>query len=198
MRETLDKNISLFVTGVMPVDADGQVRRVAERFALVAAAGELTCAFGVVAWPAGAARDAAKRCFKDWISERGGAGAAEIADALNRLLAFLEQHGESRFMTWERGPHRTAVPNMAGFVRRADTCSSTREASAPPEFFINSATWQQIFAGLDRRAVNAALIDGGVILPGRDGKASSVHRPPAQGGSVRLYRINADFLGGET
>ena len=36
---------------ICPKGADGQVRRVARRFALVATAGEMAISFGVVPWP---------------------------------------------------------------------------------------------------------------------------------------------------
>ena len=42
----------------------GQVSRVAGRFALIAAAGELSTGWGVVPWPAGTASNAAAACFK--------------------------------------------------------------------------------------------------------------------------------------
>jgi uncharacterized protein (DUF927 family) len=196
VREAIDGMRAMFIREAVPSGADGQVRRVAERFALIAAAGELARELEIVAWPEGAAYDAARRCFADWLAERGGAAAAEVTDAINRLRGFLEAHGESRFVSWRRDPRRAIVPNKAGYVQFAEIDPSTGAPSEPPAYFIQTSTWQEIFAGLDLRTVNAALVDRGMVLPGKDGKASSVHSPPAHGSSLRLYRINPEFLGG--
>lgn len=45
---------------------DGQIGRVAKRFALVAAAGELAIGYGILPWQAGAAADFARECFEAW------------------------------------------------------------------------------------------------------------------------------------
>ncbi|MBU1230308.1 MAG: DUF927 domain-containing protein [Proteobacteria bacterium] len=55
-----------------PEGADGQVRRVCGRFALMAAAGELGISLGVMPWPPGEALTAAATCFRSWIAHRGG------------------------------------------------------------------------------------------------------------------------------
>jgi putative DNA primase/helicase len=47
----------------LPKHASGQVRSVAARFALVAAAGKLATIFGITGWPKGAAVRAAGACF---------------------------------------------------------------------------------------------------------------------------------------
>ncbi|MDP3426132.1 MAG: hypothetical protein Q8S17_01970 [Humidesulfovibrio sp.] len=67
-----------FETNNAPVGADGQVRRVCGRFALVAAAGELGVSFGVLPWPTGEASRAAATCFKAWVDQRGGIGTTEM------------------------------------------------------------------------------------------------------------------------
>lgn len=41
-----------FIEEALPPGADGQVRRVADRFALVAAAGDIASAHGATGWPA--------------------------------------------------------------------------------------------------------------------------------------------------
>jgi hypothetical protein len=70
--------------GHLPKGADGQVSRVARRFGLVAAAGELATGLGVLPWPEGEAERAAARCFGDWLRARGGAGPASCARASPR------------------------------------------------------------------------------------------------------------------
>jgi putative DNA primase/helicase len=60
------------------------------------------------------------RCWRDWLAEQGGAGPAEVREALPQVRLFLEQHGESRFsLAWDVENERP-VSNRAGFRRAAD------------------------------------------------------------------------------
>jgi putative DNA primase/helicase len=89
--------ISNFVTATISGAADGQVERAAQRFGLIAAAGELAASFGIVPWPEGAARAAAAWALTRWIEMRGGTGSAEARQAVETVRLFIEQHGDARF-----------------------------------------------------------------------------------------------------
>jgi uncharacterized protein (DUF927 family) len=111
----------------LPAGADPQVHEVARRFALVAAAGELARAWGVLPWRAGEAERAARAMLAAWLARRpGGAGSAEAAAQLERVRLFLVQHGASRFTTLEQGsdgawaeaPPDRPVANRAGWRKR--------------------------------------------------------------------------------
>jgi uncharacterized protein (DUF927 family) len=56
-----------FLATYVPAGADGQVQRVAQRFALIAAGGELAVAADVLPWLKGEATAAAARCFDAWL-----------------------------------------------------------------------------------------------------------------------------------
>ena len=86
-----------FLAANVPEAADGQVRSAAARFGLIGLAGELARNYGVVPWPEGEAFRAAKACFQAWLTARGGAGAAEDAQAIKRAKEFFARHGASRF-----------------------------------------------------------------------------------------------------
>ena len=77
-------------------DTEGQVKRAAARFALLALAGELAAEYGVTEWPEGAATDAAAELFSLWLSHRGR-GNDERRQIAERLADFIEAHGDSRF-----------------------------------------------------------------------------------------------------
>jgi putative DNA primase/helicase len=83
----------------VPAGADGQVRRAARRFALVAVAGELATKAGVTGWPAGEASRAAAALFHDWLLERGGLGCREDHYLFAAVRGFIGMHGSSRFET---------------------------------------------------------------------------------------------------
>ena len=92
-----------FVAQQVPAGASGQVYRVAQRFGLIGAAGELATAARITGWPEGAALEAAARCFQDWLRQRGGVGNAEETRALSQVRLFFERYGEARFKPWTLG-----------------------------------------------------------------------------------------------
>ena len=110
---------------MIPAGADGQVRRVAQRFALIGAAGELAREFGILPWPEGEAAKAASVCFNDWMRARGGHGAAELRDGIAQVRHFLELEGSSRFECWD-GEMR--IQRRAGFYKVGDD----RSQQSPP------------------------------------------------------------------
>jgi putative DNA primase/helicase len=86
---------SKLLEGIPP--SDGQAYRVATRFALVGAAGEVARAIMDLPWAEGEAEQAAMTCFQAWRSTRGGDGPGEFVAAMEALRAITESHGESRF-----------------------------------------------------------------------------------------------------
>jgi uncharacterized protein (DUF927 family) len=90
-----------FVTDVVPATATGPVRRAAVRFGLIGAAGELASRWHVTGWNEGVALHAAKRCFGDWLTQRGVLTKADEERALHQVRLFFETYGESRFHPWD-------------------------------------------------------------------------------------------------
>ncbi len=175
-----------FVEEVCPADADGQVKRVAGRFGLVAAAGELGVAFGVLPWPKGEARYAAARCFRDWLVARGGTDAAEVTAGLAQVRAFLEAHGSSRFEDLDGGENQRIV-NRAGYRQKVD--GQTRYCIFPEAFK------REVCAGLNEKTVCAALLKCGALLPD-GGRNTRVVRTPD--GLKRFYIITPAVFAGNT
>lgn len=165
-----------------PPESDGQVRRVAQRFALIAAAGELATEWGLTGWPDGEAEHAAERCFRAWLASRGTAGAAEPAAILAQLRRFLEAHGESRFAPWDEDPNHRPTINRAGF--RKATADGTGY-----EYFILSETFKsEICAGFDHRSAAKILVQRGMLMTESDGGATRKERLPGMG-NTRCYRL---------
>jgi uncharacterized protein (DUF927 family) len=164
-----------------PQFADGQVLRAADRFGLVAAAGELACELGVAPWQKGDAKEAARRCFVDWCDSRGGGEASEVQAAISKVRLFIEQHGDSRFElveTLDRPVH-----NRAGW-RRGDAVN--REWLIPPE------TWKaEVTVGNDPKLVARVLADRGFLKRAHDGH-QRVEK--IQGRSQRVYVVTASIM----
>ena len=74
VRDRLREVLPLFVSRICPANADGQVKRVALRFAVCAAAGSLAEDWGIVPWKPGTAFEAAEQCFAVWLRNVAGPG----------------------------------------------------------------------------------------------------------------------------
>jgi putative DNA primase/helicase len=119
IRDRVRKMQSTLAAKWVPASASGQVSRVAARFALVGAAGELATEAGLTGWPVGESEQGAKRCFDAWLAARGGAGNGEVTAMLRQARSFFESHGEGRFTWWHRATddHSVKTLQRAGFRR---------------------------------------------------------------------------------
>lgn len=174
----------------VPADVDGQVHRVGQKFALVAAVGELAIASGILPWPAGAAEKACAGLLSDWLAARGGTKAHEVRDAERRLRAFIAEHGGARFEpvwldTAGDPPDRKTI-NRAGFKRMAD-------AGTWEYFVLPSVFEKEVIAGLNKTLVKGHLASVGLILRDGAGKYTPSIRVPGHG-QMRLYHVPSIIL----
>jgi uncharacterized protein (DUF927 family) len=185
-----------FMAENCPKGADGQVSRVAARFGLVAAGGEMATAFGVLPWEPGEATRAAAKCFSDWLMVRGGVEPAEEREGISAVRRFIELHGTSRFEAMGElapkdgmgAPVEQRVSNRAGFRRRAE--------GGGIEYLVLPEAWRgEVCAGLDATAVAKTLATRGFLATGGDGKPQVKMRLPGFSSPVRCYVITADVLG---
>ncbi len=181
-RDKLADNISggvrQFVAQNTPPDAAGQVLRVAQRFGLVAVAGELATHYGVTGWVEGESTQAASRCFAAWLDSFGGAGNREDRLLLAHVRGFFETHGASRFEDMGASIDQRVI-NRAGFYRAG--MEGTREFLVLPEAFK-----RDVCAGFDLKAATQCLLAQGWIVPGSDGRPTQKPRLPGIG-TARVY-----------
>lgn len=177
-RATLHELRADIAKRLVGADAPGQVRRVAERFALIAAAGELATALGLTGWATGEAERGATVCFCAWLGARGTTGNAEPAAMLGQVRAFLEAHGESRFTRWDANEDGQRTINRAGYRRTGEE---------GPTYFVELETFRrEVCKGFDHRAVTLALVDIGALERGGDGRDTQKPRLP-DGRRARVY-----------
>lgn len=183
-RHTVESDLSRFLTDgialLCPDDASGQVRRVARRFLLCAAAGEMAAEWNVLPWEKGDALNAVKSCFAAWLAMRGGTGPAEDAALLEKVMFFIEQHGTSRFQDVDN-PAATCI-NRVGFRRKVE---------GGTEFLVLPESFKaEVCKGHNVRRAAEVLLEKGLLLPG-DGrnlmKKPSVDLPGY--GRKRCYTI---------
>ncbi len=178
---SLRKAIDDFHTQHVPADAVGEVRRVADRFAIAAHAGELAsaCRHRLTGWAKGQATWGAAECFKAWMRQRGGAGSADAAALLAQVRAFFEAHGQSRLEELHPGDGRSPIRDRVGF-RRADGVGVVEYLVLPEAFR------REVCAGFDVRRAAAVLADAGWLKQSDAGKNSHVIRVAGMG-PVRAY-----------
>jgi uncharacterized protein (DUF927 family) len=178
LADIITGGVRQFVAENTPQDAAGQVLRVAQRFGLVAVAGELATHYGVTGWAEGEATQAASRCFAAWLDSFGGSGNREDRILLAQVRGFFETHGASRFEDVGASIDQRVI-NRAGFYRSG--MEGTREFLVLPEAFK-----RDLCAGFDQKAATQCLLAQGWILPGADGRPTQKPRLPGIG-TARVY-----------
>lgn len=167
-----------FVAENAPADAAGQVLRVAQRFGLVAVAGELATHYGVTGWREGEADQAARRCFVAWLDSFGGTGKREDRALLAQVRGFFETHGSSRFEDVAATDDQRII-NRAGFYRTGP--GGTREFLVLTEAFK-----RDVCAGFDLKSATQCLLANGWIVPANDNRPTHKPRLPDIG-PTRVY-----------
>lgn len=183
----------------VPTGADGQVDRVAQRFGLIAAGGEIAIQLGILPWKRGEAVAAAGKCFEDWLAVRGGVEPAEVREGVEQVRAFLLANGMARFIpAWEdereserssdldrRPPPRIAQRDVAGYREKVGDGW---------DFYITASAWKdEICRGMDHRRLAATMQARGFIASPAGAHIGKSVRVPGYG-KLRLYHVPARFL----
>lgn len=179
----LREEVGALATRLAGTSADGQVQRVARRFALVAVAGELATRYGITGWPPGEAIRAARECLGSWIAQRGGTGNREPAEVLAQVRGFFERHGDSRF-----APRREDDGSEGARYPVRDRAGFREPTTEGPKFYVlREVMRKEVLAGLNERDAVKVLLDRGVLQPDNDGKATRSERLP--GMRTRVYVV---------
>ena len=180
-----------FLARHVPAGASGEVSRAAQRFALIAAAGELATEEGITGWKQNEATGAAARCLENWLAQRGTAGAVDIETALRQVRNFIEVNGASRFQSSTARldahgePIHEKVVNRVGF--RVEEDSETTMYLILPEVFR-----REVCEGFDFRAVAKALEARGFLETQLPHLAKKCRLPDV--GIVRVYAVRSSIL----
>ncbi|MDI0668714.1 propanediol utilization protein, partial [Escherichia coli] len=134
--------------GNLPENASSQVRRVASRFAMLDAAGELATA--ITGWTAEECREATQRAFDDWLQDFGLEN-REKYQVISRARDFIQRHALSRFQPYTYGKsngdmdnhYASRISNLAGYL-----VSGKREDGKPEYHIIPSVFDSEILCGI--------------------------------------------------
>jgi uncharacterized protein (DUF927 family) len=176
-----------FSAKYVPSGADGQIERIARRFALVAVGGELAQQRGIVPWKPGEALAAAGRCFNDWLAARGGHDAAEVRDGLEQVRSFLHAHGMARFIpAWE--------DNQGTHTHPRDVAGYREKVGDGWDFYVTPPAWkEEVCRGFDPRQMAATMASKGYMDAADSARRAKLVRVPGHG-QQRLYHIVSQFL----
>lgn len=164
---------------------EGQDRRAAGRFALLALAGEVATEYGITGWPEGEAIKAAAEGFRVWRAMRGK-GNDERRQIIEKVSGFIERHGSGRFSDADSSSEQS-IRDRAGWWR---------ETNVGREFLFTAEGMREALKGFDFQRALDVLQEFGVLpAPGADGKRAKFIRIHGQG--MKLYPIQADKLGGD-
>jgi uncharacterized protein (DUF927 family) len=175
-----------FVEDSVLSDNGGETIRVVNRFGLVAAAGELAIESGILPWPKGSAKAAARTCFNAWLEAREPVQDAEKAIRIARL--FLKENSE-RFIPLDgRANTQVSLDQTIGFVRG-------RGPNIAEWLILPKAFQQQMCREISSLVMTKALISRGWLITDQAGKSSCPVTLP-EIGKKRVYRIKSDIFEG--
>lgn len=178
---------------------DAQVHDVARRCALVAFAGEMAIAWGILPWHPNDAVRAAKAMLTLWLQRRGGKGSTEDSHHVRTIRLFLVEHGAARFVRLQRSlqtnnqwqvldPERPVI-NRAGWVYAGEDGRDV--------YVIDPDVWRNICtaAGADPTETARTLRAAGLLAPA-DGTNLARYVTIPNAGRIRAYVILPDIVGG--
>ncbi|AVR87369.1 TOPRIM and DUF927 domain-containing protein [Thauera aromatica] len=167
-----------------PSDAEGQDKRAAGRFALLALAGELATEYGITGWDKGAATAAAVAGFELWRSMRGK-GNDERRQILDRLSSFIERHGDSRFSAWTADS--AVVRDRAGWWKTDDAGGRL--------YLFTADGMREALKGYDfKRALDVLEACG--VIPKAAGTGERRRSVRIYGVTAKVYEVNYSALQG--
>lgn len=193
----------------VPENAHGQVRRAADRLALISFAGLLAAEAGIVPWTLGASLDACSASFRAWLAARGGSGNSELIRAIAQVREWFQLHAEGRLADWDRtaaeDDHAPRTLARAGFRKHHKNPQDSSRVENT-EFYVLPDVWNsEICRSFNAGEVARELLRQG-HLHGSSDRGKKVPytrvRLPGYGKPMRCYHfadtvLDAGFGGDE-
>ena len=162
---------------------NAQAGRVADRFAVIALAGEMAIAYGLLPWTPGSALADCQLLYREWLSRVGG-GNAEDRQILAGIIDFIDKHGSSRFSDVNDQTPDTKVFNRAGYWELAGTKRL---------YLFNKSALTEAAHGHGLSRVIKALEGAGVLTLHDHDRKTKNYRLPG-GGQSRLYVVDPEAM----
>jgi putative DNA primase/helicase len=184
-----------FFLKYVPANSDGQVKRVAERFVIIASGGELAIKFGILPYELGESFAAVGICFQSWLEERGGITGYEDKEAIRQVQAFLESHHSSRFASMGDNGNTFGEPtinNQVGFKRKVKVSDSDSTEESWEFFVFPEIFRKEICKGFEHRTVCKALAEKGFLIRGNARQFVKECRLPI--GRKKVYHLKHTII----
>ncbi len=171
-------------------DLTAQAHRVAKRFAIVAAAGEIATQAGITGWQAGQATTAVMTCLDNWLDNYGRDGEHEQRQIIDHIKAFIEQHGSSRFQPCHIHTYQDFEPkinNRVGY-HNYDT----------GEYYFSTSTFDDVCSPFSKSKVLQVLDEAGLLNVTESNRKTCKVALPFKKNRQRVYAVKSEVLSCET
>jgi len=156
--------------GRLPEGASSQVRRVASRFAMLDASGEL--AVTITGWTPEECQAATQQAFNDWLQDFGLEN-REKYQVVSRARDFIQRHALSRFQPYAFGRsngdmdnhYAARISNLAGYL-----VNGRRDDGQPEYHIIPTVFDEEILCGISRNFGCKVLEDAGMLVCAESGR----------------------------
>jgi putative DNA primase/helicase len=184
--EKLKANIDIFKHINLPKNAGGQATRICDRFALIAAAGELASEFNITGWEKETAMKAASVCFQDCLNYRGGSQNLEEQRICFQVKDFFGKYSENRFALLKSKAPQYDIPDLAGY-KKTDGDNTL--------YYVYQHTFhKEICSGLDSRLATKILVRKGWLKPDSAGSPTNPVRLPEKTSKIRCFVFSSKAL----
>lgn len=168
-------------------DLSPQPHRVAKRFALVAAAGEMATQASITGWQEGQAISAVKACLDNWLDNYGRDGEHEERQIINNVKAFIEKHGSSRFQPcYNKG--------SAVFEDKISNCAGYHNHDTNDFYFFTSGFEKDVCSPFSKRKVLQVLEEAGLLIINEYGRNTYKTPTTCIKQRPRVYGIKGSIL----
>ena len=168
----------------LPASVNGQVTRVFDRFALLAAVGELSARWGITGWPEGQPMESMGFLSEDWLTNRGGVGAREEQKIIAQVTYFFEKYGHSRFESFGLDNKNYIPSQRAGFYK-IDSDGNTHH------YVLTETFNQEICKGFNIQRVKTVLHGVGLLVTEKNDPVKDPQKK-----STRAYHFVNVITGG--
>lgn len=171
-------------------DLTAQAHRVAKRFAIVSAAGELATQAGITGWQSGQATTAVMTCLDNWLDNYGRDGEHEQRQIIEHIKAFIEQHGSSRFQPCHSSAYQDFAPKINDRVgyHNYDTGA----------YYFTTSTFDKVCSPFNKSKVLQVLDEAKLMNVTESDRKTCKVLLPFEKKRTRVYAVKSDILNYET
>ncbi|MDY0137506.1 MAG: DUF927 domain-containing protein [Thiomicrospira sp.] len=184
--QTIDDLRDWFMKNHLPAGADSYVGRVAGRFAIVAAAGEVATSLGLTGWQEYEAFSGVVKCFEDWLATLPSfKDSLEEIKAIRRVKAVIERDGDLNFLDMDGfRDHQPRTGRRLGYVKY------DQDTKQKIFCFLSEAFKDEVLAGISMKTALDALQKNGFLKHDAGRKQFTIYPPELNAEKEEGHRKN--------